>query len=473
MKHLFTKKHYTAILFSLVLLCNPNFHTVDILPDFIGYFLLALSIGYAADIAPYFTEMRTWLYRLGIVTLVKVPLTLVMYGNMHSGRDIVPLFTLVFAILELICLIPLISNAYNGLSYLGQRSDVKSLIYPVKIFGIDFSLNGLRGFTTLFVVLKAVLNTLPTTCLLTYTDANMAKIAQTIYAPFELTSLAVVLIFGIVWCVVAFTYVKAVRREGGVGDGLMAMATEIKLEEIERKRKQGSLLGGVTLLFVSMFLTFDISFRQTNNINILPHFIFAIFIFVAFCRLCSDRKLHRILTVAFALCVLFGVVYQIATWVFFNNYTYLDILELKVAKDMYLCVEICSVVETISFLVYYVFLALSLAWSIRQNTGTDPNEEGYSRASKDRHFRLTVKGVALFVILALISISKCVNVFLWGNPHSEFTEGPDGVIDIMAEPTFSWFGTLIFALSVICVIYGYLFTNELKDEIRMKYDINL
>ena len=44
MKHLFTKKHYTAILFSLVLLCNPNFHTVDILPDFIGYFLLALSI---------------------------------------------------------------------------------------------------------------------------------------------------------------------------------------------------------------------------------------------------------------------------------------------------------------------------------------------------------------------------------------------------------------------------------------------
>ena len=198
MKHLFTKKHYTAILFSLLLLSNPNFHTVDILPDFIGYFLMAGAIGHAADIAPYFSEMRTWLNRLGVITLVKLPATLVMYSNMHTGRDIVPLFTLSFAILELICLLALISNTYSGLSYLGQRSDVNSLISPIKVFGIKVTTNGIKGFTTLFVVVKAVLNTLPTICLLTYTDANMARLAQTVYGPFELISIATVLLLGIV-----------------------------------------------------------------------------------------------------------------------------------------------------------------------------------------------------------------------------------------------------------------------------------
>ncbi len=472
MKHLFTKKHYTAILFSLVLLCNPNFHTVDILPDFIGYFLMASAIGHAADIAPYFAEMKTWLNRLGIITLVKLPATLVMYGNMHAGRDIVPLFTLSFAILELISLLALISNAYKGLCYLGQRSDIKSLISPIKMFGMDITADGLRGLTTLFVVAKAVLNTLPTVCLLTYTDPNMARLAQSLYAPLELGSLGIVLLFGVAWCVICSAYVKGVAKEGGVGDGLMAMAGEMKLGEIDRKIKQRKLLGGVTLLFFSIFFTFDISFRQTNNVNILPHFIFAIIIFIAFCRLCTDKRLHRILTIAFSLSVLTNVIYQIVSAAFFDKYTYLDILELRPAKEMYMWVEISSVIETVAFLGLYVILVLSLASSIRENTGTSPREQGYSRASKDRHKSLINKGIGMFVILALVSISKCINVFLWGNPHSEFTEGADGVIDIMAEPTFSWFGTIIFALSVVCVIYAYMFTNELKDEIKIKYDIN-
>lgn len=472
MTHLFTKKHYAAILFSLVLLCNPNFHTVDILPDFIVYFLMASAIGHAVDIAPYFSEMKTWLNRLGVITLVKLPATLVMYGNMHAGRDIVPLFTLCFAILELICLLALISNAYNGLSYLGQRSDVKSLISPIKIFGVDISTSGLRSLTTIFVVAKLVLNTLPTVCLLTYTDPNMARMAQSLYAPLELGSLGVVLVFGIVWCVICSTYVRAVAKEGGVGDGLMAMAGEMKLGEIDRKIKQRKLLEGVTLLFISIFFSFDISFRQTNNVNILPHFIFAIIIFIAFCRLCSDRRLHRILTIAFSLSVLTNIIYQIISYLFFDKYTYLDILELRPAKEMYVWVEISSIIETLAFLAFYVVLILALASVIREHTGTHPSEEGYSRASKERHKALINKGIGMFVILLLLSVFKCINVFLWGNPHSEFTEGADGVIDIMAEPSLSWFGTIIFALSVVCVIYAYMFTSELKDEIKMKYDIN-
>ncbi|MBQ9085122.1 MAG: hypothetical protein IJY24_05640, partial [Clostridia bacterium] len=77
MKELFTKKHYTAVIVSLVFICNPNFHTVDILPDFIGYLMMALAIGHAADIAPYFQEMRTALFRLTLITFLKMPATLV------------------------------------------------------------------------------------------------------------------------------------------------------------------------------------------------------------------------------------------------------------------------------------------------------------------------------------------------------------------------------------------------------------
>ena len=65
------------------------------------------------------------------------------------------------------------------------------------------------------------------------------------------------------------------------------------------------------------------------------------------------------------------------------------------------------------------------------------------------------KGVILLSMYALTAIGSCVCVFLWGNAHSEFTEGADGVIDIMAEPAASWFGTVVFAFCVILLDADY------------------
>ncbi len=473
MKQLFTKKHYTAIIISLAFLCNPNFHTVDILPDFIGYLLMATAIGHAAEIAPYFAEIKTGLYRLALITFIKLPATLVMYGNMYAGRDIVPLFVLVFSILELLCLIPLIANAYAGLSYLGQRGNVKALLSPVSFFGKSISTIGLRSITLFFVILKATLNTLPTLCLLTYTDVNMAHTAQNMYPTLEISNLSIVIIAGILWWIIVTKYVKAIRKEGGIADGLLAMAGEMRLEEIERKIRMRGLLGGIANLFASSFLSFNIALEQTGYINILPRYILCISLLLAFCRLCDNNRLRRTNIIIGAIASITALLYQITTLLYFNKYTYLDILENKLAKELYGWVEAFSVLETVAFIAFLVSLTLSLFELIRCHTGMSPTEEGYSKASKARHTKLMRKGIILFALYSLTSIGSCINVFLWGNSHSEFTEGADGVIDIMAEPAASWFGTVLFAACVILVIYSYMFTNELRDEIRMKYDINL
>ena len=52
------KSIYKTVIFSLIFLFNPNISVIDILPDFIAYFLLARAFLYAADRAPHFEEAR-------------------------------------------------------------------------------------------------------------------------------------------------------------------------------------------------------------------------------------------------------------------------------------------------------------------------------------------------------------------------------------------------------------------------------
>ena len=68
-----TKNHYLRIGIALILLCNPNIHIIDILPDFIAYFLIFSVVCEAAGLSPHFAEARDAAKRLAILGLFKIP----------------------------------------------------------------------------------------------------------------------------------------------------------------------------------------------------------------------------------------------------------------------------------------------------------------------------------------------------------------------------------------------------------------
>ena len=116
------------LIFAVVMLFNPNVNLIDILPDFIGFFNLAKFFEKAADCAPYFEEARSAFMKLGYISLAKIPalaiVVIVRSGNVIDN-DIIALMALIFAVLELLYLIPVTKSLFDALTYLGERSEAK------------------------------------------------------------------------------------------------------------------------------------------------------------------------------------------------------------------------------------------------------------------------------------------------------------------------------------------------------------
>ena len=137
------------LIFAFVMLFNPNIQLIDILPDFLGYFILAKFFERASDAAPYFEEARLAFIRLAYVNLGKIPafiLVRIVRSTNTLDNDIVALMALVFAALEIIYLIPAIKNIFDAIIYLGERSDAKTLIESDSLISTE----SLKTFTFVF-----------------------------------------------------------------------------------------------------------------------------------------------------------------------------------------------------------------------------------------------------------------------------------------------------------------------------------
>ena len=96
-----------SLLFAVLSFINPNINIIDVIPDFIGAFIIAGYFSYLADRAPYFAEARLAFLKLGLVSLLKIPAVLVMSSVRStnvSDNDIVVLFAFSFAVVEMIFL---------------------------------------------------------------------------------------------------------------------------------------------------------------------------------------------------------------------------------------------------------------------------------------------------------------------------------------------------------------------------------
>ena len=145
---------------AFLFLFNPNLTLIDPLPDFIGYILLCAGIYRLSDIHDRVGEAYKAFKKMIFIDAGKWIAVFWVFGmSVPSERNTsVLLWTFVFAALEFIFLVPAYIKLFDGLTQVGY-------LYPCKaVFGKNEKrsrADRMRALTVVFVIVKAVLTTLP------------------------------------------------------------------------------------------------------------------------------------------------------------------------------------------------------------------------------------------------------------------------------------------------------------------------
>jgi len=477
MKNLSKKRFYSLLIFSLVMLFNPNINVIDLLPDFVAWFILAKLFEVAADSAPYFEEARLGFIKLGWISLAKIPALLLIFfvrGQNTIDNDIFALVSFSFAVAEAVFTIKAASNLFKGLSHLGERTSAASLIapFPPPICKKRLiTVQNLKEYTYFFFICKCVLYFLPDMFLLTRISKETGQLLPISkhYPSVLILSHLIGIVIGAIWIGRTVQYVKAIRNEGLFDEALASMANEDVLTKMETKAKIRSISSALTVISVAAFFTVDLVFDNLNGINLLPNFIYGAFLLIGVIILQKHCKAKRI-TLAFGSAfTILSLTAYIFSSIFLTKYSYADIESLDAARDAYLMVLIFGVLEFISLVLFLIFTTGTFRSFILKNTGISPDSSRYMKMEKEYHSALIKKSYFMTALGIIAGLTKCINVFLNRSVKLIHTDESDIMMPIITSSPIPWFNLVITVTSIIYIGYTLYFISTIKEEIKMKY----
>ena len=458
---------------AFVMLFNPNIHLIDFLPDFIGFLILAKFIEKAADAAPYFEEARRAFIKLAFISAAKIPalviMTLVRSKNTQDN-DIIALFALVFATLELIYLIPAVKNIFDALSYLGERGSVDALVKSDSLISTD----ALRSFTLTFAIFKCALYTIPEFFKLTRNvelGSDDSILTGSRFYPWAImASMILGFVFGGIWLYRITRFSKKVKSEGRFYQALEEIATVNSYEEYEKKVSYRFINRTFLFLILAAIFSVDLTFSDYNDVNLLPSFISGILFTLGLLGIIKSIGDKRLGIAAFISALLYNVtslikyVFEIR---FLDKFNYADLFRhySETAEGEYLKIEILAVIE----FVFYIALTVIFFMAMKKYTDShlgkwqdDSNPNIKARYYKD----INIKTVIITVMNGLIGLLSFANVFVQGNVKIIFTDSNNVTKPALFVPYLPWFGLLMTAVSVIYSLYSVYYFNFIKDEER-------
>ena len=464
----------TALLVTLaaILLFNINIGIMDILPDFIAYFMLAKAFSYASARAPYFAEARTGFIHLGWIALLKIPAivitTAARTGN-TLGYDWNAVMSLVFAVVELIFTIPVVTNIFSGLFRLGERTPANALINPKKCFSPDL----IRIFTYALVAAKCVFSAIPDFFRLTkMADDGIHLVYVTAGYPISIAITQFIGIpLGILWLISIIKYVKAIKSEGMFVASLDLMCEGQSFAKVERKRMLSKMRSVMTTLCAASLFSLELRLDDFDGINVIPHFIYGLVLIYAGLRLLKFTPGIRKKGI-----IIYGTVYTtVATAImviethFLYYYGYEDLATSDIANALYLAVEILSLIELTALIILLIYIARAMGRFIYFHTAIPPTSERYSRADRDYHRSLLRWNYFVMSLGILSAALKCVGVFSRGSVQSVVVQTPN-VPTLSFLPSMPWI-TLVIAIGAIALIgFSIYFFTNMKEEVEMKYN---
>ena len=462
----------SAIIFAVVMLFNPNINIIDILPDFIGYFVLAKVFEPASDCAPYFHEARSSFIKLGLVSLLKIPALLIISfarSKNTMDNDIIVLFSLIFAIAEIILVVTAVNNIFTALAYLGQRSEAESIIT------YSMSIDDLRIFSHIFLIGKSILSFLPETLKLTRSVDNGSlsyyETGSKFYAPAITVCVILILAMGIAWLVKIVSYVKSIKKEGKFDSALLSLASESASDEYESNRKKRLIFTGFAFMSFASLLTFRLHFDNYYDINLIPStlfgIVFALGLWFIIKNSCS-AKTKIIYLISFIGYSVSSLINYILSTRFLIEYGY-SALYMNANDDavnLYNSVIIFSFVELLFLISISACFCMTLISFTKDQLAID-GDCADKRSSKYEYLKFLNKRTYVFsMLLSLTGITKFIDVCLHSEIQLIFTDPSDITMPTIIASSLPWFNIVVILSSVVFAVYAFYYFGFIRGEME-------
>ena len=450
-----------------VFLFTPNVSLFDLLPDFIGFALLLSAIREASYIFPHFDEAYRAFKRMLYVSVAKLPASLLMLSiaskNMDE-RSMVTVFSLAFAVLDLVFLLPAFRSLWEGFVYIGEREGVQVCLED----GAGGSIDSLTLFTMIFLVTKHVMSTLPEMTLLSLfekigsLDPGAFNIA-TLYPVFAVLGAIIVSVLGILWLAKIRRFLSAL----GADETFAALLAQKETEHGEgialRTERKRSLTFLYLLLGASLFLIDPVF----DDRDVLPNLFAAVFLFLAFCyaRKGTLAVIGKWVSVVYGATALGTIV---ARDIFFTDFTVIDVAFRDEALFRYLPVEILTVIESALLIALVFLLCYVLRDFVLHNTGKGLRETDLILRN-EIHASLIKKIKGLGVFGVLYAAARAAEVFLLTAVDKHVIAEDEanqyyGVGDVVYSSKYggTWF--ILLTLGIAFAAYVFFLVRSLREE---------
>lgn len=442
------------IIASFVFLFNPNIIVFDILPDFIGFFLLGMGLVKLADIMPRFADVRESFIKLGWISLAKflsIFLLYIMPVNEIATFGLVLTFS--FAIVDLLFLIPAWNGFFEGMIYLATRKDGHVIFYRKNNHSKSIT-EKLKSFTILFFIIKETVIIMPElTSLSTYdaigrVDYYVIDIRYFVNY-FRILASIIVIVFGIIWLCRMVSYIRKIKKDVPFVERVLAVYNEEVAPNKDlflRRRIKAAL---ITLCFA---FGFGVDF-YVLDINMLPDFLSAALFICGFALLYKYVKRSKI---AIAAAALYGVV-SLAVWgytlYFAENF---DITHIDKVYDVYeayrwLCLG--TFFEALAFFAFVIVVYFTLSALVKEHTGYVLENElsDYSRRQRDEEKKLIKKRLVEAVVISALAAASSVVYHI-----------------LVINVEFIWM--INFVIALICALMWGTRLNLIYEHVEEKYD---
>lgn len=405
---------FGMLTFGLLFLFTPNVNLFDLLPDCIGYYLLAQSITFASDVAPYFEDARDRFYKLLWISASKFAALVIMltiYSGDLNQRSIITVFAIGYAIVEAILMIPAFTMLFEGLFYLGVRFGCDSTIVREK----GCHPERLARLTVGFLILRLLGSCLPELALVPISEGDeqgLARALLRLYPIFLLISISVVLILGLLLLTRLVRYFRRMKQSGDVDRALLRLAEE-KSDLLYRRHEKR------TVRFLSILAVCGALFGidpVIDQINLIPDFLSGLCFVVFFLTLGRRVRGSRIGAAVAGIYTVISLVAHAASLSYFSKF---DILNLYAREEdavaRYVQYLSLSTVELVFSLLVSILIAAALYQLVPKVAGAIGETD--SIQTKRLHRSMKLETVAHALIRSLSALAWMVYLY-----YAQFTK---------------------------------------------------
>lgn len=282
---------------SAIFLFNPAVAIIDVLPDFIGYTLLAVALRFVRDLSPHFENAWRKFRILAVMTVFKTLSLLWVFGGLTSAQErpmMMLLLSFCFCLCELIWGIPAWRSLIEGFIIHSQTSGGE---YPLIEKGAKSYRPGknicysFRDFTVFFMIAKAFFSNIAEFAVLSNHSYD-----DTAFDWFRFIGLYRVLtlfagaLIGVIWLVRAILFFRGILRDSVLISSLREKyeTTVLPNTGLFVRRDIAFVLG---LFAVAVFTTADL---YLDDVNFIPDTLTALLFAWTFVKLKPYYKNYKL-----------------------------------------------------------------------------------------------------------------------------------------------------------------------------------